>query len=233
MSFQRDVATFSTVHNFFFFLIFVSNLSIPRLSQLPKDSDSSKASCRMKGGKDPEIRLKNWRGSPRRPASTSVGSPPPPPFHFLFHFFKQPPANFNRIDIATHFAQKTLIPQHEEMRRNTAGGAKKIALSAIKTLTFYADKYTAGRRTDPIREFFYRASMWLNRQKRIILTSTHLALPIAQLTCKGPGCKVFQPDVVQCTNMGDDGLGNVQWKVCFFFLFFFLFFQATVYICWL
>ncbi|AFR98719.1 hypothetical protein C347_06703 [Cryptococcus neoformans AD2-60a] len=70
------------------------------------------------------------------------------------------------------------------MRRNTAGGAKKIALSAVKTLTFYADKYTAGRRTNPI----------------------------PQLTCKGPGCKVFQPDVVQCTNMGDDGLGNVQWK---------------------
>lgn len=37
---------------------------------------------------------------------------------------------------------------------------------------------------------------------------------LAQLTCQGPGCKVFQPDVVQCTNMGDDGLGNVQWKVC-------------------
>lgn len=37
------------------------------------------------------------------------------------------------------------------MKRNTAG-AKKIALSAVKTLTFYADKYTAGRRTNPIRE---------------------------------------------------------------------------------
>lgn len=37
------------------------------------------------------------------------------------------------------------------MKRNTAG-AKKIALSAVKTLTFYADKYTAGRRTSPIRE---------------------------------------------------------------------------------
>lgn len=48
-------------------------------------------------------------------------------------------------------------------------------------------------------------------------------LPIAQLTCKGPGCKVFQPDVVQCTNMGDDGLGNIQWKVRSLF-------QATVYI---
>ncbi|KIR38402.1 hypothetical protein I313_05510 [Cryptococcus deuterogattii Ram5] len=68
--------------------------------------------------------------------------------------------------------------------RRTNGGAKKIPLSGIKTLTFYADKYTAGRRTSPI----------------------------PQLTCQGPGCKIFQPDVVQCTNMGDDGLGNVQWK---------------------
>nr|KIR44270.1 hypothetical protein I312_06516 [Cryptococcus bacillisporus CA1280] len=68
--------------------------------------------------------------------------------------------------------------------RRTNGGAKKIPLGGIKTLTFYADKYTAGRRT----------------------------APIPQLTCQGPGCKIFQPDVVQCTNMGDDGLGNVQWK---------------------
>ncbi|WVN88857.1 uncharacterized protein L203_104071 [Cryptococcus depauperatus CBS 7841] len=62
--------------------------------------------------------------------------------------------------------------------------AKKISLSSIKTLTFYADKLTASRRTSPI----------------------------PQLTCQGPGCKIFQPDVVQCLNMGDDGLGNIQWK---------------------
>lgn len=147
---------------------------------------------------------------------------PPPPLVL----FQQPPANFNRIDtLQLTLHRKTLYsPQHKEMRRNTAGGAKKIALSAAKTLTFYADKYTAGRRTNPIREFLYRASVWINRQKRIILTSYPSCLLIAQLTCKGPGCKVFQPDVVQCTNMGDDGLGNVQWKVRSLF-------YATVYIC--
>lgn len=36
--------------------------------------------------------------------------------------------------------------------RRTNGGAKKIPLGGIKTLTFYADKYTAGRRTTPIRQ---------------------------------------------------------------------------------
>lgn len=36
--------------------------------------------------------------------------------------------------------------------RRTNGGPKKIPLSGIKTLTFYADKYTAGRRTAPIRQ---------------------------------------------------------------------------------
>lgn len=142
-----------------------------------------------------------------------------------FYFFSSPGQFQSNRHIATHSAQKKHFysPQHKEMRRNTAGGAKKIALSAVKTLTFYADKYTAGRRTNPIREFLHRASMWVNRQKRIILTSYPSCLPIAQLTCKGPGCKVFQPDVVQCTNMGDDGLGNVQWKVRSLF-------QATVYI---
>lgn len=133
----------------FFFFLFVSNLSIPRLSQLPKDSDSSKASCRMKRGKDPKIRLKNWRGSPRRPASTSVGSAPP-----LFLLFQQPRPSSIESTLQLILHRKHFIPQHKEMRRNTAGGAKKIALSAVKTLTFYADKYTAGRRTNPIREFF-------------------------------------------------------------------------------
>ena len=37
--------------------------------------------------------------------------------------------------------------------------------------------------------------------------------PLAQLTCVGKPCQYFQPEVVQCSNMGDDGLGNVQWRV--------------------
>ncbi|KAJ9110934.1 hypothetical protein QFC20_002700 [Naganishia adeliensis] len=62
--------------------------------------------------------------------------------------------------------------------------ADKVLLQSIKTLTFHKDAVTKARRTTPI----------------------------PQLTCKGKACKRFQPDVVQCTNTGDDGLGNVQWK---------------------
>lgn len=40
-----------------------------------------------------------------------------------------------------------------------------------------------------------------------------LILLIAQMTCVGRACELYQPQVVQCSNMGDDGLGNVQWKV--------------------
>ncbi|KAK8846605.1 hypothetical protein IAR55_005691 [Kwoniella newhampshirensis] len=61
---------------------------------------------------------------------------------------------------------------------------KKVPLKAIKTLTFYADQVTTARRTSPI----------------------------PQLTCVGKACKSFQPEVVQCTNMGDDGFAGVQWR---------------------
>ncbi|WWC58995.1 uncharacterized protein I303_101541 [Kwoniella dejecticola CBS 10117] len=61
---------------------------------------------------------------------------------------------------------------------------KKVALKSIKTLTFYADRLTNARRVDPI----------------------------PQLTCSGSACKLYQPEVVQCVNMGDDGFGGVQWR---------------------
>lgn len=56
------------------------------------------------------------------------------------------PTNIPPISIA-----KTKDKKKKRMRR-TNGGAKKIPLGGIKTLTFYADKYTAGRRTAPIRQ---------------------------------------------------------------------------------
>ncbi|KZO96686.1 DUF1183-domain-containing protein [Calocera viscosa TUFC12733] len=61
--------------------------------------------------------------------------------------------------------------------------ANRVRLSQIQALTFHSDKKTAYRRTS--------------------------AIP--QLKCKGPACKHFQPEVVQCYNMG--GAGNdVQWR---------------------
>ncbi|GHJ89017.1 hypothetical protein NliqN6_5419 [Naganishia liquefaciens] len=60
----------------------------------------------------------------------------------------------------------------------------KVLLQSVKTLTFHKGGVTKAKRTEPI----------------------------PQLTCKGKACKRYQPDVVQCTNTGDDGLGNVQWK---------------------
>ncbi|CBQ71277.1 conserved hypothetical protein [Sporisorium reilianum SRZ2] len=59
------------------------------------------------------------------------------------------------------------------------GAGRRVAMSSIETLTFYAGRRTAFRRTS--------------------------ALP--QLTCVGSMCARYQPDVVQCTAMGD-----AQWK---------------------
>lgn len=78
----------------------------------------------------------------------------------------------------------------------------KVLLQSVKTLTFHKDGVTKARRTSPIREYETQAQCSsLNR------------VSTAQLVCKSKACKRYQPDVVQCTNTGDDGLGNVQWKV--------------------
>ncbi|KDR76293.1 hypothetical protein GALMADRAFT_68043 [Galerina marginata CBS 339.88] len=59
----------------------------------------------------------------------------------------------------------------------------KVELAKIKSLTFYNDAQTAARRT--------------------------AALP--QLVCVGKPCKLFQPEVVRCINLGGVGT-DVDWK---------------------
>jgi len=36
--------------------------------------------------------------------------------------------------------------------------------------------------------------------------------PIPQLTCEGKLCRQYQPDVVQCVKVGEDGVGGLEWK---------------------
>lgn len=47
------------------------------------------------------------------------------------------------------------------------------------------------------------------------MTTGRRTAPVPQLTCVGSACRRYgdRVQVVQCTNMGDDGTGNVQWKV--------------------
>ncbi|KAL1740272.1 hypothetical protein HDZ31DRAFT_47815 [Schizophyllum fasciatum] len=59
----------------------------------------------------------------------------------------------------------------------------RILLEKIPALTFYAGEDTVARRSDPI----------------------------PQLTCIGKPCKVYQPEVVRCTNIGGSGT-DVEWK---------------------
>lgn len=59
----------------------------------------------------------------------------------------------------------------------------RIALDKIPALTFYGDGLTKARRTPPI----------------------------AQLVCIGKPCKLYQPEVVRCTNLGGSGV-EVDWK---------------------
>ncbi|KAF5359264.1 hypothetical protein D9756_003453 [Leucocoprinus leucothites] len=59
----------------------------------------------------------------------------------------------------------------------------RIALASIPALTFYKDSWTASQRTS--------------------------AIP--QLTCIGKPCKLYQPEVVRCANLGGSGT-EVDWK---------------------
>lgn len=65
--------------------------------------------------------------------------------------------------------------------------AEPVLLTSIKTLTLYAGEKTAARRTSPV----------------------------PQLKCIGKPCNLYQPDAVQCFNVG--GTGNeVNWKASLF-----------------
>ncbi|KZV68268.1 DUF1183-domain-containing protein [Peniophora sp. CONT] len=55
-------------------------------------------------------------------------------------------------------------------------------LSSIQTLTFYDNELTAARR----------------------------GKPIPQLTCQGPACKLYKPEVVRCKNAGGEGV-DIDW----------------------
>ncbi|KAI0667839.1 hypothetical protein C8Q78DRAFT_959561, partial [Trametes maxima] len=59
----------------------------------------------------------------------------------------------------------------------------RVALADIHALTLYKDEITRARRTSPI----------------------------PQLTCIGKPCRLFQPDVVRCENIGGSGT-EVDWK---------------------
>lgn len=60
----------------------------------------------------------------------------------------------------------------------------RLELAKIPAITFYKDAYTAARRTE--------------------------ALP--QLVCVGKPCRVFQPEVVRCVNLGGGVGTDVDWK---------------------
>ncbi|XP_006459447.1 hypothetical protein AGABI2DRAFT_201707, partial [Agaricus bisporus var. bisporus H97] len=59
----------------------------------------------------------------------------------------------------------------------------RLELAKIPALTFYKDAWTTSQRTSPIK----------------------------QLTCVGKPCRLYQPEVVRCVNLGGSGT-DVDWK---------------------
>ncbi|GAA5977219.1 hypothetical protein JCM11641_003880 [Rhodosporidiobolus odoratus] len=60
----------------------------------------------------------------------------------------------------------------------------RIPLTSLSALTLHSNRKTTSRRTSPI----------------------------PQLTCQGRPCRQYQPDVVQCVKMGQDGAGGLEWN---------------------
>ncbi|PSR88726.1 hypothetical protein PHLCEN_2v5077 [Hermanssonia centrifuga] len=60
----------------------------------------------------------------------------------------------------------------------------RVALSKIKSLTFYKDSLTTSRRDGPI----------------------------PQLNCIGKPCNLYTPDAVRCVSVGGEGT-DVDWKI--------------------
>ncbi|GAA5842132.1 hypothetical protein JCM11251_006534 [Rhodosporidiobolus azoricus] len=62
--------------------------------------------------------------------------------------------------------------------------SQRVPLKSLTALTLHSSRKTASRRTSPI----------------------------PQLNCKGKACRTYQPDVVQCVKVGEDGAGGIEWK---------------------
>ncbi|GAA6011151.1 hypothetical protein JCM10207_005514 [Rhodosporidiobolus poonsookiae] len=62
--------------------------------------------------------------------------------------------------------------------------SQRVPLRSLTALTLHSDRKTASRRFPPV----------------------------PQLACQGRACKTYQPNVVQCVKVGDDGAGGVEWK---------------------
>jgi len=64
------------------------------------------------------------------------------------------------------------------------------------------------RRNDPVLLSDVKALTFHKNQ----LANSNRTKPVAQLNCHGQPCSKYQPDVVQCQNVGDSGDGDVQWR---------------------
>ncbi|GAA5958003.1 hypothetical protein JCM3765_006229 [Sporobolomyces pararoseus] len=60
----------------------------------------------------------------------------------------------------------------------------RIPMTSLTALTLHSDRKTTSRRHPPV----------------------------PQLTCEGKLCRKYQPDVVQCIKVGEDGVGGLEWK---------------------
>ncbi|KDE06331.1 hypothetical protein MVLG_03369 [Microbotryum lychnidis-dioicae p1A1 Lamole] len=62
--------------------------------------------------------------------------------------------------------------------------SQRIKMTSLKALTLHSGQSTNYRRTSPV----------------------------PQLTCLGKECRRYEPDVVQCTAVGEDGAGGLEWS---------------------
>ncbi|ORY82879.1 hypothetical protein BCR35DRAFT_290630 [Leucosporidium creatinivorum] len=62
--------------------------------------------------------------------------------------------------------------------------SQRIPMSKLNALTLHSNRLTTSRRTSPV----------------------------PQLKCQGKACRIYEPDVVQCTAVGEDGSGGLEWS---------------------
>lgn len=91
----------------------------------------------------------------------------------------------------------------------TMAANRRVPLSAVRYINFHSDTVTLSQRGAPISESRVCVTAHSSHHRR-----THGHTDVTeQQTCIGEPCARFQPPIIQCENIGSDGVGGYQWKV--------------------
>lgn len=96
------------------------------------------------------------------------------------------------------------------MSRTRSGGATALVAVAFAALVAAAAAWPFGEASGAHKKVLLKDVGALTLRRGAMSTGRRSA-PVPQIACVGGDCHAFQPEVIQCRNVGSDGI-DAQWK---------------------